>query len=223
MPKIILFLFLLSPGALCAQEDSLFTDSLKEYTTEPVPVFTDEYLRIYNRVKKKVVKLYPYALYAADLIDEIDSNSVNIKKRRKQNKFYKNSYSDLKDEFKYFVLDLYRSEGRLLMQLVHLETDMTIYEISEQYRGSASALTFKLMAKIWDQDLTIKFDTTQTEDRIALLIVEEIEAGHILVPAIVKPIDKQTYKENMDEYKERIKRNKKKQKALKKQQRKAKK
>ena len=47
-------------------------DSLKEYESAAVSVYTDDYLKKYNRFKRIIVKVYPYALHAADVIDEID-------------------------------------------------------------------------------------------------------------------------------------------------------
>ena len=209
-----------------AQMTSNTSDSLTEYTSTPVSVYTAEYLRAYNNIKKKVVKLYPYALYAAELIDEIEENSKSIEKRRKQNKFYKDSYSDLKGEFKYFILDLYRSEGRFLMKLVNRETGMTIYEISEKYRGGMTAQSFKLMAKVWDQDLDIRYDSTNAEGKITEHVISDIQAGIIEFNDEFVPLDKAAYKEAQIAYKERVKKNRKvnrtRAKAFRKKQRKAK-
>lgn len=170
-------------------------DSLKEYESAAVSVYTDDYLKKYNRFKRIIVKVYPYALHAADVIDEIDQNAESINHRRKKNKFYRQSYHDLKEEFKYFILDLYTSEGQMLMKLIHRETGMTVYDISNKYRGRQKAEMFNLMAKIWDQDLHVKFEPDSGDDKIAETVIQDIQSGLIEFNDEIVTIDKLAYKE----------------------------
>ena len=170
-------------------------DSLKEYESAAVSVYTDDYLKKYNRFKRIIVKVYPYALHAADVIDEIDQNAESINRRRKKNKFYRQSYHDLKEEFKYFILDLYTSEGQMLMKLIHRETGMTVYDISNKYRGRQKAEMFNLMAKIWDQDLHVKFEPDSGDDKIAETVIQDIQPGLIEFNDEIVTIDKPAYKE----------------------------
>ncbi len=170
-------------------------DSLKEYESAAVSVYTDDYLKKYNRFKRIIVKVYPYALHAADVIDEIDQNAESINRRRKKNKFYRQSYHDLKEKFKYFILDLYTSEGQMLMKLIHRETGMTVYDISNKYRGRQKAEMFNLMAKIWDQDLHVKFEPDSGDDKIAETVIQDIQSGLIEFNDEIVTIDKLAYKE----------------------------
>lgn len=170
-------------------------DSLKEYESAAVSVYSDDYLKKYNRFKRIIVKVYPYALHAADVIDEIDQNAESINRRRKKNKFYRQSYHDLKEEFKYFILDLYTSEGQMLMKLIHRETGMTVYDISNKYRGRQKAEMFNLMAKIWDQDLHVKFEPDSGDDKIAETVIQDIQSGLIEFNDEIVTIDKPAYKE----------------------------
>lgn len=221
MKNLVTLLFL-SLSFLFGQENKLATtDSLKHYEGKVVAVYTDSYMKEYNRLKFTILKVYPYALYAADLLDELENNAENIEKRRKKNKFYKNAYKGLKEDFKYVLLDLYQSEGRMLMKLVHRETGMTVYEIAEKYRGKGSAETFELMGKIWNQDVNIKFDKNG-KDKIAEHVVSDIEKGIIDFDPTVKLVTKDDYKEGMKEYKETKKSNKKRRKEREKKERKQK-
>jgi hypothetical protein len=183
-------------------------DSLKLYKSEPVPVYTRDYMNQYNRLKRIIVKVYPYALYAADVLDEINQNALSIEKRRKQNKFYKDAYQDLKNDFKYVFYELYTSEGRMLMKLVHRETGMTVYQIAEVYRGKKNAEVFELMGKIWDQDLQVKFDPNG-EDKIAEHVIHDIQAGIVPFNDEVVILSKDEYKVEQQKDKERDRQRKK--------------
>lgn len=177
---IILFVVLVFSVTGFSQVTSTDPDSLKQYEGPVIMVYTKEYLSLYNRMKKMVVKVYPYALHAADIIDEINMNSASIERRRKLNAYYKDSYKNLKENFKYFILDLYTSEGEMLMKLIHRETGMTVYDISSKYRGKKNAEMFNMMGKIWDQNLHVKFDPTNGNDKVAEQVIQDIQAG--LVP-----------------------------------------
>ena len=182
-------------------------DSLKEYEGQVVPVYPKEYLKLYNRMKRMVVKIYPYALHAADVIDEIDEQSERMNRRRKKNKFYRQSYQTLKEDFKYFILDLYTSEGEMLMKLIHRETGMTVYDISSKYRGSRKAEMFNLMAKIWDQDLHVKFNPSEGNDKVVEQVITDIQEGLIPFNNEVVTVDKLTYRDKKRADKERTKKN----------------
>ncbi len=221
MKKLALLLISLFLNAVSFGQIEIWPeDSLKEYEGNVVPIYTADYMKKYNRMKRLVVKVYPYALYAADVIDNIDSNAEKIDKRRKQNKFYRQAYQGLKDDFKYFILDLYTSEGKMLMKLIHRETGMTVYDISNKYRGKSKAEMFNLMAKIWDQDLTIQYDPTTEDDKIVEHVIRDIQSGTIAFDDAVVTVDKITFKEQRKIEKKQIKANKKKRRERKKMNRK---
>lgn len=210
MRNLRLIVLILSMAAgVTAQETNNGKDNIRDAKLKPVPVYSSNYMNQYRRAKRLVVKVYPYALYAADLLDEIDQNGERIEKRRKQNKFYKEAYKDLKEDFKYFILDLYTSEGIMLMKLIHRETNLTVYEIAEKYRGKKNAELFQLMGKMWDQDLKIEFKPN-SDDKIVEHVIQDIQNGIIPFDDSVEIVDKESYKENLKEYKDRKKANKKK-------------
>jgi hypothetical protein len=191
------------------QIENSSTDSLKNYEGEVVNVYTKEYLNKYNRMKRMVVKVYPYALHAADIIDEIDENAEAIKRRGKKNRFFKKAYKNLKQDFKYFILDLYTSEGVMLMKLIHRETGMTVYDISLKYRGKQKAQMFNLMAKIWDQDLHIEFQPKEGDDKIVEQVIADIQSGLVPFNNEIVKVDKLTYRDQKQKDKEAKKKNKK--------------
>lgn len=208
--KIILIGFLiLLTGSTFAQVEPWPTDSLKDYEGAVVNVYTKEYLVKYNRMKRMVVKVYPYALHAADVIDEIDEDAEAIKRRGKRNRYFKHAYKDLKQDFKYFILDLYTSEGVMLMKLIHRETGMTVYDISSKYRGKQKAEMFNLMAKIWDQDLHVQFKPAEGDDKIVQQVIADIQSGLVPFNNEIVKIDKLAFRNKKQKEKELKKRNKK--------------
>lgn len=190
-------------------------DSLKMYESDPVPIYTKDYMRKYKHYKRLILKVYPYALYASDVLYQLEADSEEIIKKRKKKKFYKSAYKDLKMDFKFVFLELYTSEGQMLMKLVHRETGMTVYEIAESYRGKQNAAVFNVMGKMWDQDVRTKWDPTG-KDVVGEHVIQDIESGKINFSSKVVRIDKTQYKKNKKQHKKRLRDNKKRRKQMKK-------
>jgi hypothetical protein len=54
-----------------------------------------------------------------------------------------------------------RTQGKLLLKLIHRETGNTSYEILKKYRGSASTMFYGMWAKMYDADIDVKFDAIE--------------------------------------------------------------
>jgi Domain of unknown function (DUF4294) len=205
---LIFFVLIASSGFSQFVIPSDHPDSLKMYESNPVPIYSKDYMKQYKRYKRMIVKVYPYALYASDVLYELEEDSDEINKKRKKKKFYKKAYQSLKEDFKYVFLNLYTSEGKMLMKLVHRETGMSVHQIASKYRGKKNATVFNVMGKIWDQDTKISYDP-KGEDKIAEHVIQDIESGIIPFKDEVVRVDKEQYKENQRAYKKRVKENKK--------------
>jgi hypothetical protein len=174
---------------------------------DEVNIYRDQ--NAYWREVERVRKIYPYALHAADLLDEFDKEMGTINSKRKKRKFSKESHKTLKTDYNYVIRDMYRSEGVLLMKLIYRETGLTAAEIIQKYRGKFSSSLYNNLGKIWDQDLKVKYDPTG-EDKLTERIVLEIENELLEFDRTAKMVDKAEFKENMKEYREDVKESRKK-------------
>ncbi len=181
-------------------------DTLPQYLGSPVTVVDKDFQRLYKRYKPIVLKVYPYALQSADLIDQMNNDLESIKRRRKRNRFVKQSYKKLKSDYKYVFLDMYVSEGRILTKLIARETGMSIHQIIKKYRGKKDAAMFNLMGKMFDQDIKALYETKK--EYVLEAIIRDIESGKIEFDDTVKTIDKTVYKSKKAETKKRKKQNK---------------
>ena len=195
------------------------SDSMPVYYHKPIEVVDSNFIKDYNYLRPKVIKVYPYAMYAADMLDKIENDLSSIKRRRARHKFCKISYKSLKEDFKYAMVDLYRSEGRVLMKLIGRETGMTVFEIVSKYRGRKDAMMFNMMGKMFEQDIKAKY--IKDKEYVLEYIIREIQDGKISL-ADPKLITKAEYKIQEEKRKSIRKANKKKAKALKKKLRKEK-
>lgn len=183
-------------------------DSLKVYTSVPVPVYTASYMKCYQRFRRIVVKVYPYALYASNVLCQLEADARAIEKKRRKRRFHKKVYKGLREDFKYALRDLYTSEGRVLVKLIHRETGMTVYEIAEKYKGKQSAAVFNAIGKLWGQNIKAVY-APRAEDKIVEHVICDIEAGTIPFENEIVRMSKEAYRSGKREHRQLVRKKKK--------------
>ena len=162
----------------------------------------------YQRALNQIRRVYPLALQAKSYLEEFEKEYQSIEKRRKQKKYGKKAHKILKDQFIYDIRDLYVPEGIMLMKLVHRETGQTVSDIVSKYRGQFQANVYEGMGKIWDQNLDAIYDP-YGEDWITEIVILDIIKKRVSFDWELKPLDKETFKENQKEYRTMKKKNRK--------------
>jgi len=154
----------------------------------------------YKLLKEDVLKVYPLAIEAKNVIEQYEKDLAEIEKKRKQKKYLKESEKELKLNFEYTIKDLYVSEGKLLMKLIHRETGMTVDDILRKYKGNFSAGTTGAALKLFGHDTKIEYDPE--EDWIIEVIIQDIISGKIKTDLEPRQLTKQDYKDGMKEYRD---------------------
>jgi hypothetical protein len=124
---------------------------LKEFNSKEEQ---EKYLRLVRNVKK----VMPYAKLAAFRLQMMEDNLNQLTTNKARKKYIKATEDAIKDEFMASLQTMSRSQGMLLIKLIHRETGSTSYEILKKYRGSASTMFYGLWAKMYDADIDVKFD-----------------------------------------------------------------
>lgn len=182
------------------EEDSV---PLKYKNLEEVKIYKDYYKR-YKTSLRRIRKVYPLALFAAEKLREIDTELEQIDSKRKKKKVAKYQQKELREDFYYVIRDLYIEDGKMLMKLIHRETGLTVKEILEKYRGNFNAEFNETMGKIWEQDLDVKYDP-KGEDWVTEQVIRDIIAEEVKIDFTPKILSKEEYKLSKKEYKARKK------------------
>ena len=220
MKKITSILLLLIASTSFAQVDSNEASN-KIYAAhlDGVEIRDPAFERHFNFMKRKVVKMYPYAQYCKELLNEFNQDLMKLDKKRKRNKLGRKTHKQLKEDFKYVVLNMTETDGEVLMKLIHKETGMTVYDILEIYRGTSNAKYWSLFSKAFSQDLHATYDPK--EDWIIETIYNRIVSGQYKIKEDVNIISKDDHKEKKKKLRERRKENKKRARQIKREKRKA--
>jgi hypothetical protein len=129
----------------------------------------------YYILKRRVLKVYPYALAAKTKLQSIQNGLDSIPKRRHKKRYTKEVAHWVKVEYTDRLKNLTMSEGKILVKLIFRETNTTSYEIVKSYRGRFNAFFWQTMAKFWNNNLKTEYD--QVNNREDMLI------EHILIQA----------------------------------------
>ncbi len=159
-------------------------DTLPLIEVKTVPVFAPKTFknkreeRKYGRLKRYVVKVYPYAEVAGDMLAHFDDTLRTIKSDYKRKIYLKKVEKQLKSEFSGELKKLTIMQGIILIKLIDRETGTTSYDLIKQLRGSFSAFIWQSLARLFGSNLKLEYDPNG-EDKLIEEIVQRIESGDI--------------------------------------------
>lgn len=164
MKYILISLFLATRLGFGQVPDSTYVDGKKivsellhEVTVKPL-ILNKKERHKYHKLKKKVLKVYPYAQSARVQLQDIETDLSYASSKKHKRKIAKLHTRWVKEKFSKDLMKLTRSEGRILTKLIYRETGISCYELIKKYRNGLSAKIWQRMAKFYDGDLKSNFD-----------------------------------------------------------------
>ncbi|WP_350285515.1 DUF4294 domain-containing protein [uncultured Croceitalea sp.] len=127
--------------------------------------FTDkkEKLRYYI-LRRKTLKVYPYAKLAAERLVELNDSITKIKKKRHQKRYTKKVQKYIEGEFSEELKKLTRTEGQILVKLIHRQTGNTAFELVKELRSGWRAFWYNTTAKAFKISLKEQFSPTAVHE-----------------------------------------------------------
>ena len=177
MKRIFLAFFLVS-GLIMSQDkdsldfsqytlfenDSLITD-LEEVQLLPKLEFKSyNDKRYYYWFRKKVLKAYPYAKIASEEISKLNEALDSIPSKRKKKRYTKEVRKYLEKEFTPQLKKLTRTEGRVLIKLMHRETGEVTYDLVKEYRSGWKAFWYNATANMFKMSLKDGYDPVNVQE-----------------------------------------------------------
>lgn len=172
--KFLLLPFLLVGALLFAQEEKDSIPLLERYTIfegdtlliELDEIFllktlkfkTDYDRRYYIWYRKKTLKAYPYAKLAAERLETLNERLENIKSNRKKKQYIKVIQNYMEGEFTDQLKKLTRTEGEILIKLIHRQTGHTAYDLVKDYRSGWKAFWYNTTANMFKLSLKDQYD-----------------------------------------------------------------
>lgn len=125
---------------------------------------SEEMRRRYYILKRKVMKVYPYAVIAGNKLDSLNLTLEDMRGRRRKKRFIKDFQDYLEQEFEAELRQLTRTEGQILSKLIYRETGITTYELIDDYRSGWNAFWWNVAANYYDISLKTPYDPEAVEE-----------------------------------------------------------
>ncbi len=115
--------------------------------------------------RRKVFKAYPYATLASKRLDSLQLRLSRIKSKRKRKKYVKRVQKYVENELTDQLKKMTRTEGRILIKLIHRQTGKTAFENIKELRSGWKAFWYNTTANIFSLSLKYQYDpTNENED-----------------------------------------------------------
>ncbi len=129
----------------------------------------------YTRLRYNVHKVYPSAVKVAGLMQEIDTELSHIADKKDQKAYTKEKEKNLFGSYEQDIRKMTRTQGKILIKLVHRETDNSMFHIIKEYKSGASALFWQSIGLIFGINLKVDYDPE--EEKMIESIVSGLEHG----------------------------------------------
>ncbi|MCP4252723.1 MAG: DUF4294 domain-containing protein [Candidatus Scalindua sp.] len=120
--------------------------------------------RYYYWFRKKVLKAYPFARLAADRLETLNERLEKIKSKKKKKQYTKRIQKYMEGEFTDQLKKLTRTEGRILIKLIHRQTGIVAFDLVKEYRSGWKAFWYNTTAKMFKLSLKDKYDPLNIDE-----------------------------------------------------------
>lgn len=209
--KLLTYIFVFLPLLLFAQVEPVEKDSTAiEYyyiDGDSIPVsiidldavlvlgklkFDNKEDRVrYLILKRRTIKVYPYAKLAAERLVELNERLETLERKGEKRRYARIIQKYIEEEFSEELKKLTRTEGQILVKLVHRQTGKTTFQLIQELRSGWRAFWFNNTARLFDISLKTEFNPLEvSEDYLIEDILERaFQNGQLERQKSAFPID----------------------------------
>jgi len=118
----------------------------------------------YLILRRKTIKVYPYAKLAADRLTTLNERLESLDKDYQKRRYAKKIQKYIEDEFSTELKKLTKTEGQILVKLIHRQTGHTTFDLIKELRSGWRAFWFNTTANLFDISLKEEFDPMNVEE-----------------------------------------------------------
>lgn len=137
-------------------------------------------------MQRKVIKVYPYAKAAGDIMKMYEGLCAQISDPREQKRLLEQAEEELKAQFEKDLRNMTVSEGVILIKLVDRETGNSSFKLLQQIKGRFSAFMWQGVARVFSHNLKDEYEP-EGDDVWIENIVLMIQDG--IIPVQLRTVD----------------------------------
>lgn len=147
--------------------DSVFEDAkmLDEVLILPKLKFQNkEDLRAYLILQRKTIKVWPYAVLASERLDSLTFRLEKIESKSKRRRYTKMIQKYIEEEFTDELKKLTRTEGQILVKLMHRQTGETAFDLVKELRTGWRAFWYNTTANMFSISLKEEYNPFEVKE-----------------------------------------------------------
>jgi len=158
---------------------------------KPLQFDSEEARKDYLILRRRTRKVYPYAKLAAERLMVMNERLSAMERKSERRKYIKIVQKYLEEEFAKDLKNMTRSEGRILVKLIHRQTGQAVYELVKEFRSGWRAFRYNTTASLFNISLKSKYEpATHREDfLIEDILLRSFQEGILEEQASATPID----------------------------------
>ncbi len=144
-------------------------DTIPAFELDVIPVVsykirTKDQQRKYRKLKRNLIKVYPYAQRAITLLHEVELATSQMHKKRHKKKFIRGKEKELKKQFKKELKKLTVSQGKVLIKLIERDTGQPFFKTLKSMKNPVSAFFWHNISKTFGYNLKEGYDPKKHAD-----------------------------------------------------------
>lgn len=138
---------------------------LDEVLLLPNLKFEDREARIrYIILRRKTLKVYPYAKLAAERLESLQKRLNELERKSDKRRYARIIQKYIENEFSAELKKLTKTEGQILVKLIHRQTGKTTFQLIKELRSGWRAFWFNNTASLFDISLKREFSPIDDEE-----------------------------------------------------------
>ena len=138
---------------------------------QPLKFISYDEAKRYILLRQRTLRVYQYAKLAADRLNILTERLNQINSKRKKRKYLRLIEDFIYDEFELELRKLSRSQGKILIKLIHRQTGNTTHQLVKELRNGWRALIYQTTASLFK--LSLK-DTYNPKEVYEDYLIEDI-------------------------------------------------
>jgi len=145
----------------------------------------------YLILRRKTIKVYPYAKMAADRLDSLNTRLETMTKARDKKRYTKMIQKYIEGEFSDELKKMTRTEGQILVKLIHRQTGRTTFDLVKELRNGWRAFWYNTTASMFDISLKKEFDPVNEKEDYLIedILQRNFQSGRLVRQKSAIPFD----------------------------------
>lgn len=141
-----------------------FIDLEEVVILEQINFASDLERRKYLILKRKTEKVFPYAKLASERLVELNRRLEQIENRRERKRYTKIVQEYIEEQFAAELKKLTRTEGQILVKLIHRQTGITAFDLIKDLKSGWRAFWYNTTASLFNISLKEEFQPDSVQE-----------------------------------------------------------